>query len=43
MDESKKREKANETIEYFIPMAVRLKNKKLVDELNDLSMKYYVD
>ena len=43
MDERKKREKANETIEYFIPMAVRLKNKKLVDELNDLSMKYYVD
>lgn len=43
MDESKKREKANETIQYFIPVAVRLKNKKLLDELNDLSMKYYVD
>lgn len=40
IDESKYSEKAKETIERFIPLARRLGNKKLIDELNDLSMKY---
>ena len=41
IDESKKQQKAKETIELFIPLARKLGNKKLIDELNDLSMKYY--
>lgn len=40
IDESKKHQKAKETIELFMPLAKRLGNKKLIDELNDLSMKY---
>ena len=40
MDENKKQEKARETIEIFMPLARRLDNKKLIDELNDLSLKY---
>jgi GTP pyrophosphokinase len=39
IDESKKQQKAKETIELFMPLARRLDNKKLIDELNDLSMK----
>lgn len=39
IDESKKREKAEETIELFMPLARKLGNKKLIDELNDLSMR----
>lgn len=42
IDESKKREKAKVTIEIFMPLARRWGNKKLIDELNDLSMKYYI-
>lgn len=41
IDESKKKQKAKETIELFLPLARKLDNKKLIDELNDLSMKYY--
>ena len=43
MDEGKKKEKAKETIEFFMPLARKLGNKKLVDELNDLGMKYYLE
>ena len=40
IDESKKREKAKETIELYMPLARKLNNQKLIDELNDLGMKY---
>lgn len=40
IDESKRQEKAEETLEIFMPLARRVNNKKLIDELNDLSMKY---
>ena len=40
IDESKWAEKAKNTIEYFLPLARKLGNQKLIDELNDLSMKY---
>jgi len=40
MDESKRREKAKETIDLYMPLARKLNNKKLIDELNDLGMKY---
>lgn len=43
MDEGKKKEKAKETIEFFMPLVRKLGNKKLVDELNDLGMKYYLE
>ena len=33
--------KAKETIEIFIPLVQNIANKKLMNELNDLSMKYY--
>lgn len=42
IDDSKKTEKAKETIELFMPLARKLDNKKLIDELNDLSMMYYI-
>lgn len=42
IDEYKKQQKAKETIERFMPLARRLGNKKLIDELNDFGMKYYV-
>lgn len=42
IDKSQKQQKAKETIERFMPLARRLGNKKLIDELNDLGMKYYV-
>ena len=42
IDEYKKQQKTKETIERFMPLARRLGNKKLIDELNDLGMKYYV-
>lgn len=41
IDESKKKIKAKETIEIFMPLARKLGNEKLIDELNDLAMKYY--
>lgn len=40
MKETEWKEKAEETIELFLPMARRIENQKLVDELNDLSVKY---
>lgn len=40
IDESKYYEKGKETIERFMPLARRVGNRKLIDELNDLSMKY---
>ncbi len=43
INDDKKKEKAKETIEIFMPLARKLGNKKLIDELNDLGMKYYVE
>lgn len=40
IDAGKKQAKAKETIELFMPLARKLDNKKLIDELNDLCMKY---
>ena len=40
MDKRKIPEKVQETIEVFMPFARKLGNKKLVDELTDLCMKY---
>lgn len=41
MDDSKKRIKAKETFDVFMPLARKINNRKLIDELNDLVMKYY--
>ena len=41
IDENKKYQKAKETIELFMPLARKLGNKKLIAELQDLSLKYY--
>lgn len=43
INDDKKKEKAKETIEIFMPLARKWGNKKLIDELNDLGMKYYVE
>lgn len=43
MDENKKKEKATETIELFMPLARKLGNQKLIDELNDLSLKTVIN
>ena len=40
MDEAKRQEKAKETIDLYMPLARKLNNQKLIDELNDLGMKY---
>ena len=40
IDESKKAQKARETIEIYLPLARRVNNQKLTDELNDLSRKW---
>ncbi|MDO4312586.1 MAG: HD domain-containing protein [Eubacteriales bacterium] len=40
IDERKKKEKAKETIEWFMPLARRLENRKLMDELSELSIRY---
>ena len=40
IEDSKKQKKAKETIDLFLPLARKLDNKKLIDELNDLCMKY---
>lgn len=40
MKEERRREKAEETIKIFMPFAVKLGNRKLLMELNELSMKY---
>lgn len=40
MDESKRRVKAKETVDIFMPIARRLGNNKVISELNDLSVRY---
>ncbi|MCH5252777.1 MAG: helix-turn-helix domain-containing protein [Lachnospiraceae bacterium] len=40
MDKEKMKLKAKETIDFFIPMAQKLGNEKLISELNDLSLLY---
>ena len=40
MEESQKKRKSKETISIFMPIARKLKNEKVISELNDLSMKY---
>lgn len=40
MDEGRWKEKAKETLEIFLPIAVKMNNEKLIAELNDLSVKY---
>ena len=42
IDDSKKEKKVKETIEIYLPLARRINNQKLIDELNDLVMKYNV-
>ncbi len=42
IDDSKKAKKVKETIEIYLPLARRINNQKLIDELNDLAMKYNV-
>lgn len=42
IDDSKKAKKVKETIEIYLPLARRINNQKLIDELNDLTMKYNV-
>ena len=36
------KEEVKETIEIYLPLARRINNQKLIDELNDLAMKYNV-
>lgn len=40
IDERKKAQKARETIEIYLPLARRVNNQKLTDELNDLARKW---
>lgn len=40
MDQDTWKEKARETIEIYLPIARNIQNEKLVEELNDLSLKY---
>ena len=40
IDERKKAAKAKETIEIYMPLARKINNQKLIDELNDLALKY---
>lgn len=42
IDDSKKAKKIKETIEIYLPLARRINNQKLIDEFNDLTMKYNV-
>lgn len=42
IDESKQYQKAKETFELFMPLARKMGNKKLIAELQDLSLKYYI-
>ena len=42
MDESKRAEKAKETIEIYMPLARKINNRKLTEELNDLALRYNV-
>ena len=34
--------KALDTINLYMPIVRKMDNQKLIDEINDLSMKYYV-
>lgn len=38
-DETRWKEKAKETLDIFAPIAVKLNNKKIMAELNDLSVR----
>lgn len=40
IDNTRWKEKAKETLDVFSPIAVRLNNRKIIAELNDLSLKY---
>jgi len=40
MDEGRWKEKAKETLDIFLPIAVKMNNEKILAELNDLSLKY---
>lgn len=40
MDRNMQKVKAKETLDWFMPLARKLGNQKLIDELNDLSLKY---
>ncbi len=40
VDESRWKEKAKETLEIFLPVAVKMNNEKIIAELNDLLVKY---
>ena len=40
MDESKRAEKAKETIETYMPLARKIGNRKLTEELNNLALQY---
>lgn len=42
MDDAKKDLKVKETVEIFMPLARKINNAELVDELNDLTVKYRV-
>lgn len=40
MEESEKKRKAKETLSIFMPVARKLRNEKVINELNELSIKY---
>ncbi len=40
LDKNRWNEKAKETLETFLPIAVKIDNRKLIEELNNLSLKY---
>lgn len=40
IDERKKAAKAKETIEIYMPLDRKINHQKLIDELNDLALKY---
>ena len=42
MEESEKKRRVKETIYIFMPVARKLKNEKIINELNDLSIKYVI-
>lgn len=42
MEESEKKRRVKETIYIFMPVARKLKNEKILNELNDLSIKYVI-
>lgn len=42
MEESEKKRRAKETFSIFMPVARKLKNEKVINELNNLSIKYVV-